>query len=269
MAKRKRARSRAKAALREHCVRAWRPDQRTLNDADAFAGTGARGAELAAAVVMLSFATPQALTDSRWLDLAVRRAVSMVRGMDPVSATTVLERVVRDLHRRGVVTGPDAMAQLCNIEMQRRALGCDPQSVEPPPTHEGEPDDLLLGTVMWETMSYAEGFVAETMPDPERWPAVTVAIMFIVREVAFTTGVPVRLETMVPARIAEIFDGHDTPPEYEPISSHELFEVATEFVGWLGDRGILSPERAPTLKRQLRALTSKAKRRTRVRSGVG
>ena len=269
MSKRKRARSRAKAALREHCVRAWRPDQRTLNDADAFARTGARGAELAAATIMLSFATPQALTDSRWLDLAVHRAVIMVGGMDPIRATTILERVIRDLHRRGVVTGPDAMAQLCNIELQRRGLGCDPQSVEPPPAHEGEPDDLLMSTVMWETMSFGQAFVTETMLDPERWPAVTVSLMFIIRELAFTTGVPVRLETMVPARIAEIFEGHVTPPDHEPIPISELFEIATEFVAWLGDRGILSPERAPTLTRQLRALTEKAKRTPRLRSGAG
>ena len=266
--KKKGLRSPARVALRKHCPHAWRPDDRAIRDADALAKhTGMSGAELAAAAVMLTFATPQALSDSAWLDPAVQRAVTRVCDMDPFTATDVLERAIRDLHRRGVVTGPDAMAQLCNVEMRRRSIGAAPRYVEPPPVHEGEPDDLLVGITMWEAGSYTEGFIVENGLEPDEWLPAQAAICAMVWELA-ESGVPVRFETLVPARIAAVFENHQPPPGFDRVPTWQLFEAATAFVSWLGERGIVSPERAPTLTRQLRRMAEMAKKERSARSGA-
>ncbi len=194
---------------------------------------------------------------SHWLEAGVER-VRRVAECTVMEAIDLVERLQRWAHRAGRLPQLDAAIQVANLEMMRRREGAEPRAVElPGPTRPGDLSPLQVSGVVaqWEAWSYGIGLSDGDESELEGLSRVCAALTLILH-LAFTDGLPARLERLDPEAFARSLDAKEREdPDAPPGFTANTLRWSCDFYRRLAERQILRPPVALPIAEELGVLS--------------
>lgn len=199
--------------------------------------------------------TSEPLATSHWFQGGIQRAAAAT-GIGPLEAIDLIEAFLVWAYTKKLVPQTDVAVQIAQLELHRRAHGAVPRAITFPDPLPGDMqvDALVEVVCQWEAFHYAA--CAFDRKDGDGAAMALVAVMSeLARHLASTSGLPIQLDRLEPARFATHLEAHRTrepgpipvPDAFEPY----MLEGAAEAIERLAARGVLPLATARDLARDL------------------